>query len=68
MDRPYLKLRATDKERGELESIDANIHTLPAHLDGKDAALIAVLDALKKYYEANPTLSRLEIEIVADNA
>lgn len=54
--RPYLKLRATDKSRGEIESIDANIFTLPERLDGQGVALIAVLDALKKYYEANPNL------------
>lgn len=49
-----------------MQMIDADIEKLPEHLDGNDVALIAVLDALKKYYEANPTLSRLEIQVIVD--
>jgi hypothetical protein len=66
--RPYLKLRATDKERAEIESIDASIFALPERLGGDDAPLIGVLDAMRRYYEANPQLAKLEIEIVPDEA
>lgn len=65
--RPYFKLRATDKNRGEIETIDASIFALPERLGGDDAALIGVLDAMRKYYEANPNLAKLEIEIVPDD-
>lgn len=63
-ERPYLKLSANDKERAEIESIDASICALPERLGGDDAPLIEVLDAMGKYYEANPQLAKLEIENV----
>lgn len=61
---PYFRVRATDSHQAPIESIDAEINSLPEHLGGKDVALIAVLDALKKYFEANPSLHRLEVEVV----
>lgn len=67
-ERPYLKLPATDEERAEIESIDASIYALPERLGGDDATLIGVLDAMRKYYEANPQLAKLEIENVPDEA
>ena len=66
--RPYFRLRASDKERGEIANIEADIFKLPEELGLADTALIGVLDAIRRFYEHNPTLKKLEIAVVVDDA
>lgn len=48
--------------------VDLSASLAVEELGFDDTALIGVLDALRRYYEQNPTLARLEIQVIADDA
>ena len=63
---PQLTLRAYDMAGKELNNVQTKISGVPENLGFDDAALIALLDAARRYHVRYPTLASIEIELVRD--
>ena len=59
--RTYVRTFATDGS--ELETVDTTVNAVPDELGFEHAALIGLLDAVRRYHADHPTLSRIEIVV-----
>jgi hypothetical protein len=63
---PQLQITTYDTDGEQLDKLTTNISSVPAHLGYDDAALIALLNAARRYDERHPRLAAIEIAVVTE--
>jgi hypothetical protein len=64
--RPVLRIRIVDKREGEIANVETDVVSLPDHPQFKNDRFAGILDALRAFYEANPMLERINVEVIGD--
>ena len=64
-DEPQLQLTTYDTAGRQLDKLTTAMSAVPDGLGVDDAALIALLDAVKRYHHRHPALATIEIEVVS---
>jgi hypothetical protein len=59
-----IRIQITDKADGEIANIETDIVSLPDHPDFKSEKFEGLIDALVAFFERNPNLDRIEVQVV----
>lgn len=59
-----VRIQITDKVDGRIANVETDVVSLPDHPDFKSEKFEGLMDALVSFFERNPTLDRIEVQVV----